>query len=185
MIGQGVSSRSSHSAAAGRTTFSANPCTHSRMSFWSWFSAIENSPAGSCPVCWASAARAVASVVVAASIASVLLRSRTGRRMVLTAWSVSAVQARSQREGEATGARNRGLVPISWMEEWLMRDEVSLSEVEPELGAIEAYETRAEEPLFPLVIRGYDRRSVEEYVEAATARLNELETMQSPSLAVQ
>src|SRR4051812_36073707 len=39
MIGQGVSSRSSHSAAAGRTTFSANPWTHSRMSSWSWLSA--------------------------------------------------------------------------------------------------------------------------------------------------
>ena len=42
MIGQGVSSRSSHSDAAGRTTPSANPCTQSRMSFWSWFSSSEN-----------------------------------------------------------------------------------------------------------------------------------------------
>ncbi len=33
MIGQGVCSRSSHSAAAGRTVCSANPCTQSRMSF--------------------------------------------------------------------------------------------------------------------------------------------------------
>src|SRR5438552_56359 len=41
MIGQGVSSRSSHSEAAGRTTFSAKPCTHSRMSFWSWVSSRE------------------------------------------------------------------------------------------------------------------------------------------------
>src|SRR4051794_28122458 len=41
MIGQGVSSRSSHSAAAGRTTFSANPWTHSRMSSWSWLRASE------------------------------------------------------------------------------------------------------------------------------------------------
>src|SRR3954468_4146063 len=65
-----------------------------------------------------------------------------------------------------------------------MRDEMSLREVEPELGAIDAYETR-EEPPFPLVIRGYDRRSVDEYLEAATARLAELEALQSPSLAVQ
>src|SRR4051812_11359672 len=43
MIGQGVSSRSSHSAAAGRTTPSAKPCTQSRMSFWSWLSSSENS----------------------------------------------------------------------------------------------------------------------------------------------
>jgi hypothetical protein len=35
MIGQGVSSRSSHSDAAGRTTFSAKPWTQSRMSRWS------------------------------------------------------------------------------------------------------------------------------------------------------
>src|SRR5215210_6550061 len=38
MIGQGVSSRSSHSAAAGRTTCSANPWTQSRTSRWSWLS---------------------------------------------------------------------------------------------------------------------------------------------------
>lgn len=66
-----------------------------------------------------------------------------------------------------------------------MRDEMSLTEVEPELGAIDAYEMRADEPPFPLVIRGYDRRSVDEYLEAATERLAELEALQSPSLAVQ
>ena len=65
-----------------------------------------------------------------------------------------------------------------------MRDEMSLTEVEPELGEIEAYETR-EEPPFPLVIRGYDRRSVDEYLEATAARLAELEALQSPSRAVQ
>src|SRR5689334_1759201 len=42
MIGQGVSSRSSHSAAAGRTTFSEKPWTQSRMSFWSWLSSSVN-----------------------------------------------------------------------------------------------------------------------------------------------
>jgi cell division septum initiation protein DivIVA len=70
------------------------------------------------------------------------------------------------------------------VEEELMRDEMSLTGIEPELGAIEAYETR-EEPPFPLVIRGYDRRSVDEYLEASSARLAELEALQSPSLAVQ
>jgi cell division septum initiation protein DivIVA len=70
------------------------------------------------------------------------------------------------------------------VEDELMRDETSLTEVEPELGAIEAYELR-EEPPFPLVIRGYDRRSVDEYMEATSARLAELEALQSPSVAVQ
>src|ERR1044072_8328715 len=42
MIGQGVSSRSSHSEAAGRTTSLAKPCTQSRTSFWSWVSSSEN-----------------------------------------------------------------------------------------------------------------------------------------------
>jgi cell division septum initiation protein DivIVA len=66
-----------------------------------------------------------------------------------------------------------------------MRDEMSLTEVEPELGAIDAYDARGDEPPFPLVIRGYDRRSVDEYLEAANARLAELESLQSPSMAVQ
>lgn len=64
-----------------------------------------------------------------------------------------------------------------------MRDDTSLREVEPELGAIEAYETR-DEPPFPLVIRGYDRRSVDDCLEAMSARLIELEALQTPSLAV-
>jgi DivIVA domain-containing protein len=66
-----------------------------------------------------------------------------------------------------------------------MRDEMSLTEVEPELGAIDAYEMRGDEPPFPLVIRGYDRGSVDEYLDAASARLAELEALQSPSVAVQ
>jgi cell division septum initiation protein DivIVA len=66
-----------------------------------------------------------------------------------------------------------------------MRDETTLGEAEPELGAIDAYETRPDEPLFPLVIRGYDRRMVEEHVELLTGRMAELEAMQSPSVAVQ
>ncbi len=44
MSGHGVSSRSSHSAAAGRTTFAANPCTQSRTSRWSSLSSSENAP---------------------------------------------------------------------------------------------------------------------------------------------
>lgn len=66
-----------------------------------------------------------------------------------------------------------------------MRDEIGLKEVEPELGAIEAYALDRDEPPFPLVIRGYDRRSVDDYLEATTARINELEALQSPSTAVQ
>ena len=65
-----------------------------------------------------------------------------------------------------------------------MRDETSLSEVEPDLGEIDAYETR-DEPPFPLVIRGYDRHSVDEHVELLTMRVAELEALQSPSIAVQ
>jgi cell division septum initiation protein DivIVA len=64
-----------------------------------------------------------------------------------------------------------------------MRDEMSLSDVEPELGAIDAYHTH-EEPPFPLVIRGYDRRAVDEYLEATSARLAEIEALQLPSVAV-
>jgi ElaB/YqjD/DUF883 family membrane-anchored ribosome-binding protein len=66
-----------------------------------------------------------------------------------------------------------------------MRDETGMTAVEPELGAIEAYDARPDEPLFPLVLRGYDRRMVEEHVELLTGRLVELEAMQSPSVAVQ
>ena len=66
-----------------------------------------------------------------------------------------------------------------------MRDDTQLSEIEPELGAIDAYELRADEPPFPLVIRGYERRAVDEYLEATSTRLAELEALQSPSVAVQ
>src|SRR5919197_736705 len=41
MIGHGVSSRSSHSLAAGRITSLANPCTQSRRSVWSSLSSRE------------------------------------------------------------------------------------------------------------------------------------------------
>jgi vacuolar-type H+-ATPase subunit H len=65
-----------------------------------------------------------------------------------------------------------------------MRDEMSLTGVEPELGAIDAYSLHPEEPPFPLVIRGYDRRLVDEYIEACSMRIGELEALQSPSEAV-
>jgi cell division septum initiation protein DivIVA len=39
-------------------------------------------------------------------------------------------------------------------------------------------------PAFPLVIRGYERRAVDDYVEALSARIAELEALQSPSVAV-
>jgi cell division septum initiation protein DivIVA len=65
-----------------------------------------------------------------------------------------------------------------------MRDETSLTEIEPELGAIDAYELPHDEPPFPLVIRGYDRRAVDDYLDATSARLAELEALQSPSVAV-
>jgi cell division septum initiation protein DivIVA len=64
-----------------------------------------------------------------------------------------------------------------------MRDEMSLTDVEPELGAIEAYQTN-DEPPFPLVIRGYDRHAVDDYMEATSAKLAEYEALELPSLAV-
>jgi vacuolar-type H+-ATPase subunit H len=67
----------------------------------------------------------------------------------------------------------------------MMRDETGVQDLEPELGEIDAFDTRPDEPLFPLVIRGYDRRMVEEHVELLTGRLAELEALQSPSVAVQ
>jgi DivIVA domain-containing protein len=70
------------------------------------------------------------------------------------------------------------------LEEESMRDEMSLREVEPELGAIDAYELTPDDPPFPLVIRGYDRHAVDDYLDATAARINELEALQSPSIAV-
>src|SRR4051794_26622102 len=72
MIGQGVSSRSSHSAAAGRTTFSAKPCTHSWMSFWSWLSSRLNSVA-------VVSGAALVSVIVNV-IVTIVYSSRRGHR---------------------------------------------------------------------------------------------------------
>jgi cell division septum initiation protein DivIVA len=104
--------------------------------------------------------------------------------MVLTERSVSGMQARDQREGRSARARNRWGTS-EHLEVGSMREEMSLTESEPELGAIDAYELPHEDPPFPLVIRGYDRRSVDEYLEVTSARLNELEALQSPSVAVQ
>src|SRR4051794_22374542 len=71
MTGQGVSSRSSHSAAAGRTTPSAKPCTQSRMSFWSCDSSSEKgglSPLGA-SACSTAACPVVASMRVSFRLA--------------------------------------------------------------------------------------------------------------------
>ena len=65
ITGQGVSSRSSHSAAAGRTTPSAKPWTQSRMSLWSSESSSENEVSGAPSPATAASAAAVASVDVA------------------------------------------------------------------------------------------------------------------------
>src|ERR1700680_3162093 len=71
MIGQGVSSFSSHSWAAGRTTSAAKPWTQLRMSFWSWLSASEK-------VVSLSAEPAIASTAAStASVASVALALAT------------------------------------------------------------------------------------------------------------
>src|SRR5215218_2154213 len=56
ITGQGVSSRSSHSCAAGRTTCSANPWTQSRMSLCSWLSSRLKTESGSPPPLTAAAA---------------------------------------------------------------------------------------------------------------------------------
>src|SRR4051812_10161494 len=60
MMGHGVSSRSSHSCAAGRMTFSENPCTQSRMSFWSCVSASENVGSEGAAACSAGVSAVVA-----------------------------------------------------------------------------------------------------------------------------
>jgi cell division septum initiation protein DivIVA len=65
-----------------------------------------------------------------------------------------------------------------------MANEMSLHEVEPELGEIDAYALPADEPPFPIAIRGYDRRSVEEFVDLISARVEELESLALPSRAV-
>lgn len=103
--------------------------------------------------------------------------------MLLTAWSVSAMQALYQREGSRWRERNRDGMSKR-VEGGSMRDEMSLKESEPELGAIDAYEMPIDDPPFPLVIRGYDRHAVDEYLEVTSARLDELEALQSPSVAV-
>ena len=69
ITGQGVSSRSSHSAAAGRTTLSENPWTHSRMSSWSWESSIEKLE---------SAEPAIASATCFSAVSVAAIRNRPG-----------------------------------------------------------------------------------------------------------
>src|SRR6185437_9421386 len=64
MIGHGVSSRSSHSWAAGRITSAAKPCTQSRMSFWSWLSSSEKVTS------WPAAPEIASTAASAASVAA-------------------------------------------------------------------------------------------------------------------
>src|SRR3954447_24264952 len=87
MIGQGVSSRSSHSAAAGRTTFSAKPWTHSRMSSWSWLRARE---------------KVVVSVSGAAASAD-MTEIVTGRHTMIHTMA-SSLAARADRERQIVAA---------------------------------------------------------------------------------
>src|ERR1700760_173132 len=69
MIGHGVCSFSSHSAAAGRITSAAKPWTQSRMSFWSWLSASENVTS------WPAAPEIASTAASAASVVAGVARS--------------------------------------------------------------------------------------------------------------
>src|SRR6185436_18783762 len=100
MIGQGVSSRSSHSAAAGRTTFSAKPWTHSWMSFWSWLSSSENSAVE-------VSGAAVASVMVNESVTVVYTRRRDAARSRQSAYTPGA-RHRLRDALPLRGAQRRG-----------------------------------------------------------------------------
>src|SRR5256714_587970 len=110
MIGQGVSSFSSHSCAAGRTTSSAKPWTQSRMSFWSWLSCIEN--AASCPAALLIAKRPLAFPAATAAAALALAAcgssSSSSKHIAVVAYStpqsvfeklIPAFQATSQGKG--------------------------------------------------------------------------------------
>src|ERR1035441_10662544 len=73
MIGQGVSSRSSYSWAAGRTTSAAKPCAQSRMSFCSWLSASEKVTSWPAEPASASTVASVASEVATADGAGAVI----------------------------------------------------------------------------------------------------------------
>src|SRR4051812_2548391 len=99
--GQGVSSRSSHSDAAGRTTLAAKPWTQSRTSRWSWLRSIENA----------------AATAVAASIGSERYADggggRGGRAAALAAGAAALgrsgrARADPRRRGGAGDRRGRG-----------------------------------------------------------------------------
>src|SRR3954452_8350400 len=89
MTGQGVSSRSSHSWAAGRTTFSAKPWTQSRISFWSSLNSSEKFAA---PASDSSPAAAAASSTVVASItpSSSMIASIDGTSLEAIGYPVGA-----------------------------------------------------------------------------------------------
>ena len=79
MIGHGVSSRSSHSAAAGRTVCAANPWTQSRMSRWSSLSSSENTGA-SAPFVLAATACSGDAASMTCPFRSMLVHAATTRR---------------------------------------------------------------------------------------------------------
>src|SRR5436190_23820264 len=148
------------------------------MSFWSWFSAIEKSFSGGWPLVgtWASAARAAASVGAAAAsisgvapLLAILLRAH-GTDHPVSYRRLSSCKARTSGRAGCGSGRNRGLHDASTRRSWMMRADTGVTEVEPELGAIDAYDVRPDEPLFRLVIPGFDQRMVVEHVQLLTGR---------------
>src|SRR3954451_4173390 len=85
MTGPGVSSFSSHSAAAGRTTPAAKPCTQSRRSRWSSESSSENGT---------SEASGAAYAARAASVALASMSPHPGRRGLFLARLAAVGKAR-------------------------------------------------------------------------------------------
>ena len=105
MTGHGVSSRSSHSAAAGRTTPSAKPCTQSRTSRWSSESSREK------------AAGAAASGAVGAGAVSVMGGAPGSERsgsdeMMAHRWPRRTWCARVPRRGPGSGRIVPGGGPV-------------------------------------------------------------------------
>ena len=94
MIGHGVSSRSSHSCAAGRITSAAKPCTQSRMSFWSWVSCSEKVTSWPAAPVIASTAASAASVLTSV----VVDIGRGGSLIGMRVCAEQSGEARSERE---------------------------------------------------------------------------------------
>ena len=99
MIGHGVSSRSSHSCAAGRTTSSAKPWTQSRMSFWSWVSSSEKT--GS------ACSGGVVSSAMADIVGTLAVQKRAVRRQPLPGPKRRLVTSGSPDDPNASGRATR------------------------------------------------------------------------------